>query len=96
MCFAGHSHVPFIIEYTAKGRTAFHYNHTTIKEKRRYIINAGSIVQPRDGNPDASYALLRDDTIEINRVSYDILVTQKKMRKAGLPSYLINRLSEGR
>jgi predicted phosphodiesterase len=96
MCFVGHSHAPFIIEYTAKGRTAFHYNHTTIKEKSRYIINAGSIGQPRDGNPDAAYALLRDDTIEINRVSYDILVTQKKMKKAGLPSYLINRLSEGR
>ena len=95
ICFVGHSHVPFITEHTDKGKTIFHYNHTTIKEKSRYIINAGSIGQPRDGNPDAAYVILRDDTIEIKRVPYDIVLTQKKMKKAGLPSCLINRLSEG-
>jgi predicted phosphodiesterase len=96
ICFVGHSHVPFIIESTAKDRIVFNDHSAKIKPKSRYIVNAGSIGQPRDGNPDAAYAVLRDDTIEIKRVSYDIVLTQKKMKKAGLPSYLIDRLSEGR
>ncbi len=96
VCFVGHSHVPFIAEYPGRGPVRFHENIVEIKKSCRYIVNAGSIGQPRDGNPDASYVILRDGTIETKRTSYDIVLTQNKMKKAGLPSYLIERLSRGR
>jgi len=96
ICFLGHSHIPFIAERSPRGKTSSFYARAEVKDRYRYIVNAGSVGQPRDGNPDASYVLFKDDVIEIKRVSYDILLTQKKMKKAGLPSYLINRLSEGR
>lgn len=96
VCFVGHSHLPFIAERTPFGRMKVHDEAAEIKQRSRYIVNAGSVGQPRDGNPDAAYVLFRGNTLEIKRVSYDIVVTQKKMRKAGLPEYLINRLSNGR
>ena len=96
LCFLGHSHVPFIAERTHPGTVKFHDSSAEIKKGSRYIINVGSVGQPRDGNPQAAYTLLRDNSLEIKRVSYDIVLTQKKMRKAGLPEYLINRLSAGR
>ncbi len=95
LCFVGHSHIPFIVEKTPSGKIRFLYDYVEIEDKNRYIINAGSVGQPRDGNPDAAYVLLKDNIIEIKRVSYNIVLTQEKMRKAGLPSYLIDRLSLG-
>ncbi len=64
----------------------------------RYIANPGAIGQPRDGNPTASFGLWRveDRLIEIRRVPYDIEAAQAKMRKAGMPDYLAERLSVGR
>ncbi len=96
ICFVGHSHVPFIAEYSGRGPVIFHNNIAEIKTDCRYIVNTGSIGQPRDGNPEAAYVILRDGSIEIKRTSYDIVLTQNKMKKAGLPSYLIERLSRGR
>lgn len=95
ICFTGHSHKPAIIEHSLKGKIIFYSDRAEIKKGHRYIINAGSVGQPRDGNPDAAYALLDNNSIEIKRVSYDIVSTQRKMRDAGLPSLLIERLSKG-
>jgi len=96
ICFLGHSHTPFIVERSPRGKIRSFYARAEVKDTCRYIVNAGSVGQPRDGNPDASFILYKDDVIEIKRVSYDILLTQKKMKKAGLPSYLIDRLAKGR
>lgn len=96
ICFLGHSHVPFIIELSAQGNLSLHRSRAEIMEGSRYIVNVGSVGQPRDGNPDAAYAVIKDNIVKIKRASYDILLTQKKMKKAGLPSYLIERLSRGR
>jgi diadenosine tetraphosphatase ApaH/serine/threonine PP2A family protein phosphatase len=73
-----------------------YYTSAEIREDHRYIINTGSVGQPRDGNPNACYVILRNNLIEIKRVPYDILLTQKKMKDAGLPDYLITRLAKGR
>jgi diadenosine tetraphosphatase ApaH/serine/threonine PP2A family protein phosphatase len=64
----------------------------------RIILNPGSVGQPRDGNPDASYALLDTDamTWEHRRVSYPIEITQERMRARELPPRLIERLDYGR
>ena len=63
----------------------------------RCIINPGSVGQPRDRNSRASYAIFYSDgpAIEHYRVEYDIALTQSKMRRAGLPDYLIDRLTHG-
>ncbi|MDH4027711.1 MAG: hypothetical protein OEU95_02625 [Nitrospirota bacterium] len=74
---------------TASDRIIFHHTHTEINKKSRYIVNAGSVGQPRDGIPDAAYVLFRGNKVEIRRVSYDIVLTQKKMREARLPETLI-------
>ena len=73
-----------------------YYKSAEIKEGCRYIINTGSVGQPRDGNPDACYVIFQNNLIEIKRVPYDILLTQKKMNAASLPKYLITRLKKGR
>ena len=96
ICFLGHSHIPFIVELSSGGKITFHYSQTEIDESSRYIVNAGSVGQPRDGDPDAAYVLFMENSMEIRRVSYDIVLTQNKMEKAGLPGRLIYRLSAGR
>ncbi len=64
----------------------------------RYLINPGSIGQPRDGDPRASFAFYDDKehAVEYWRVPYDVGVTQERMRKAGLPTPLVDRLAAGR
>lgn len=64
----------------------------------RYIINCGAIGQPRDGNPNASYVLFDTETqqIEFVRYAYDIDGAAKRIRDAGLPKYLAERLFKGR
>ena len=95
ICLIGHSHVPAIIEETPEGKINTFHPKAEIKEDHRYIINVGSVGQPRDGNPEAAYVMLTENFVEIKRVPYDILLTQKKMRHAGLPDRLINRLAKG-
>ena len=64
----------------------------------RYIINVGSVGQPKDHNPDAAYVIYDDDNsfIQLRRVSYNTKLTQKKIRNAGLPFRNALRLDRGR
>jgi len=59
-------------------------------------VNAGSVGQSGDGDPRASYAIVDDEKMQIVRIPYDIEAVQKKMRKEGLLSLVIERLSRGR
>ena len=63
----------------------------------KLVINAGSVGQPRDGNPKASFAILDTDTMraKIVRVAYDVERASQKIIDAGLPSILAERLKEG-
>jgi diadenosine tetraphosphatase ApaH/serine/threonine PP2A family protein phosphatase len=63
----------------------------------RYIVNPGSVGQPRYGGPDASYVLLDEAalTVEFRFVPYEVGVTQEKIYDAGLPPYLAERLAIG-
>jgi diadenosine tetraphosphatase ApaH/serine/threonine PP2A family protein phosphatase len=69
-----------------------------IEEPRRYLLNPGSIGQPRDGDPRAAFAIadLDHQTVEFWRVPYDIVAVQERMRLAKLPEPLIQRLTVGR
>lgn len=69
-----------------------------IEPPRRYLLNPGSIGQPRDGDPRAAFATadLEHQIVEFWRVHYDIAAVQKRMRAAHLPEPLVQRLSAGR
>lgn len=95
LCFIGHSHQPFIMEQLPSGELLTYHEKAPLHPERRYIINAGSVGQPRDRDPRSSYTVIDGKKVEIVRVSYDIESTQKKMSTAGLPYSLIERLSHG-
>ncbi|HET6513695.1 MAG TPA: metallophosphoesterase family protein [Thermodesulfovibrionales bacterium] len=95
ICMLGHSHQPFIIERLSSGEMVTYRNDAAIGKAERYIINAGSVGQPRDRDPRACYALINDDRVSFVRVRYDIEKTQGKMHGAGLPLPLIERLAQG-
>ena len=98
LAFLGHSHRPFIL---AKGKDAevqaLPHQEAVLKPGIRYLINVGSVGQPRDGHPQAAYGLY-DDTgkkYRLKRVGYDVAAAQKKIIHAGLPRFLAQRLSRG-
>ena len=98
LCFVGHSHVPGI--FASDHTKVEYFERTDVKMdgERRYLVNVGSVGQPRDGNPAAAFAIYDDEelAIEIKRVDYDVKKAQDKILKAGLPAELAQRLSEGR
>ena len=99
-CLVGHSHLPFLCIPQADGAAfmAFPQNRRVQLDDAALIVNPGSVGQPRDGDPRASYALYDDteQTLLHRRVEYDIAATQEKMRRHNLPDYLIERLAVGR
>ena len=99
-CLVGHSHLPFVCRLDDGNATLYEFplDLPVPLGNDRYIINPGSVGQPRDGTPTASYAVHDSDadTITHHRAAYDIPATQKKMRERGLPAYLIDRLAVGR
>jgi len=97
ICFVGHSHQPFIIEYAAGKLSCPVQPYVSVTDDRRYLINVGSVGQPRDGNPDASYAVYdrAQKRVEIKRVPYDLPGAQDAILSQGLPPQLADRLNHG-
>ncbi|QWR78758.1 metallophosphoesterase family protein [Candidatus Magnetomonas plexicatena] len=96
LCFIGHSHMPIMVSVdTVTGKVITDKERMELKMDSRYIINVGSVGQPRDNDPRAAYAIVNDDTVEIVRVEYDIRKTQAEMESVGLPFKLIDRLEYG-
>jgi predicted phosphodiesterase len=99
-CFIGHTHLPMIWQCTPAGLVSpAPATSLTIPLDLtcRYIVNPGSVGQPRYGGPDASYVLLDDAalTVEFRFISYAVGITQDKIYDAGLPPYLAERLAIG-
>lgn len=96
----GHSHLPFVCREEQVPPTLVPYTDGEAVDLGvvRLILNPGSVGQPRDSDPRAGYALYDSDaaTVSFHRVEYDIAATQQAMEKAGLPSWLSERLSYGR
>jgi len=102
LCLVGHTHVTEYYRQRRETRfceqiSLWPGGRVMLEAEMRYIVNPGAIGQPRDGNPDASFGIYDTEarTIEIRRVSYDIARAQEKMQQAGLPEYLITRLTAG-
>ena len=103
--FFGHSHFPvvFCTDHAGNSTIATSYEFDEFiavkcETGKKLFINPGSVGQPRDGDPRASFAIWDQDRerVEFYRVEYDIETTQRKMRDAELPPYLIDRLAHGR
>lgn len=99
ICVVGHTHVPVVFSQHTNGVSAGPLpagEPVSLDPAARYIINAGSVGQPRDGDPRAAYLWLEDDAARLIRVDYPVERTQEKMLAAGLPPALAERLSYGR
>ena len=99
-CFIGHTHVPFICARKQGALQMIDPHHTTaIEPDRSYLINVGSVGQPRDGDPRACFLLWDQSaatfTLELIRTDYDIAAAQDAILAAHLPHFLAQRLSIG-
>jgi len=99
-CLVGHTHVPQAYSLDKENNcTATRFLPTVklVTGELRLIINPGAVGQPRDGNPEASYAIYDNTTkiVQLRRVSYDIRQTQDRIMKSGLPPRLASRLETG-
>lgn len=97
----GHTHLPSVFEQDPSGATSGTLVRgqakVSLDRNCHYLINPGSVGQPRDRNSEASFALLDTDaaTVRFIRVEYDIQETQRAIRQAGLPEVLAMRLEHG-
>jgi predicted phosphodiesterase len=103
ICLFGHTHYPAIFEY-ANGafdgtRTALGLaEELQLLSGVKYLINPGSVGQPRDGDPRTAYAIVDvpGALVELIRLDYPVWIAQEKIRQAGLPEPLADRLAAGR
>lgn len=103
LCLFGHTHLPVVfrrVDDAFSGGTPDPDAETVVRLQRgaKYLINPGSVGQPRDGDSRAGYAILDDATQELTmiRVRYPMEEAQAKILAAGLPPSLANRLALGR
>jgi len=97
ICFFGHTHVPvaFMRDNMVRGGT---YSKFKTEPGKKYFVNVGAVGQPRDGNPKSAYVVydVYEGSIELRRLDYDIPKAQAKIRAAGLPERLAERLDYGK
>ncbi|MBF0170088.1 MAG: metallophosphoesterase family protein [Nitrospinae bacterium] len=100
LCFIGHSHQPLVIEYTTPQtvRVLRPSPLISLDPDIRYIVNIGSVGQPRDSIVESCWVLFDSEerTVSFRRVPYDVETVQRKMEAHDLPRYLIDRLALGR
>ena len=87
---------PYLDEYEGIVLGHTHIQHKALIDDR-LIVNPGSVGQPRDGDPEAAYAILKPDTqtVEFHRVEYDINRVISKVEASDLPTETGTRLLDG-
>lgn len=105
LIFVGHSHVPIFagigpedeIEFGSVRVDEEEEIAMELKQDKCYLINPGSVGQPRDRCPAASYVIIDPDqeVVRFKRVSYDINEAQRRILEAGLPQFIAYRLGKG-
>jgi len=103
LCLFGHTHCPVTFELSAEsfdsaGPSASAETRLVLHERSKYLLNPGSVGQPRDGDPRAGYAIVDVEAraVDLIRTPYPIEAAQAKVMKAGLPEVLAQRLAVGR
>jgi len=96
ICFVGHTHFPQIISFDGAEPvgTPLCEGKIALQEDYRYIINVGSVGQPRDGNNNAKYVIwdTSSESIEMRYIPYDIAATANKILELGFPRFNATRL----
>lgn len=97
LCFIGHTHSPkaYIRDFNVHAEPL---DVLPIEPGKKYLVNVGSVGQPRDGDPRSAYCIYDADTNEVSlhRVEYDLPSAQAAILAAGLPNRLAERLAVGR
>ena len=96
LCFYGHTHIPVIYEMQGTSAKKIKPDQLTIKKGSKYLINTGSVGQPRDGDTRASYVIFDkiQNSIEFRRVKYDMQKVVNEITATSLPDTLAERLQE--
>ena len=96
LCFVGHTHALEIVEYNGDDLEYSDLSEglVALDADKKYIINIGSVGQPRDGNNASKYAIWdsSNNNVEIKFISYDIDAVVQKIKAAGLPENHAQRL----
>ncbi len=100
VCFFGHTHRRALWYRDIRGKVALRQispDKVKLSPEEHYLINPGSVGQPRDGNPEAAYAIFDDEELSIHfkSVPYNISGAQRRILAAGLPGFLAERLALG-
>jgi diadenosine tetraphosphatase ApaH/serine/threonine PP2A family protein phosphatase len=103
LCLFGHTHVPIVFHLSGDALNGARPSRESLVklpliDGTKYLVNPGSVGQPRDGDPRAAYAIVDVGRreVELIRVDYDFRIAQRKILDAGLPQALARRLSAGR
>ncbi len=100
VCFFGHTHRRALWQRDIRGKVGLQDLAPKLDLNRdgHYLINPGSVGQPRDGNPEAAYAVFDDAafSIQFKSVPYNVAAAQERILRAGLPPYLAERLALGK
>ena len=103
LCLFGHTHLPVVFRRAGNAYDGFVPEgdaeiQLPLEDGVRYVVNPGSVGQPRDGDPRAAFALYDSETrvLTLRRVPYAVDAAQRRILGAGLPASLANRLSVGR
>ncbi len=100
LCLFGHTHVAMVFRLAGRAIGLVDVTGTTVTldAEANYLVNPGSVGQPRDSDPRAAYAIFDAGAmqIEMYRLEYPLERTQQKMVRAGLPEPLVRRLAAGR
>jgi predicted phosphodiesterase len=97
LAFIGHSHIPIV--FFKRKRVIFEQSaEVRINSAEKILVNVGAIGQPRDENPESVAAYYDSDEgiVRLQRVAYDIDKAAHKIKQAGLPEILAERLKYGR
>lgn len=98
LCFIGHTHSPKAYIRDGSVRTVSLTEKLQLQPGKKYLVNVGSVGQPRDGDPRSAYCVYDTAANEIclRRIDYDLPAAQKAILEAGLPPRLAERLAVGR
>jgi diadenosine tetraphosphatase ApaH/serine/threonine PP2A family protein phosphatase len=97
LCFVGHTHSPVVYGFDGGERRLVAGAPFVLEPGKRYIVNPGSVGQPRDGDPRAACCVFDDEagTVTLHRCAYDIEAEARDIVEAGLPEFLGRRLFDG-
>lgn len=97
VCFVGHTHVPGVFSTDGQFFFSTAINNRFVLDDQKFMINVGSVGQPRDNDNRASYVTFDGNVVEWHRIPYNVDTTVEKIRsEPGLPAYLADRLKEGK